>query len=113
MATDDSCRDLYSKHMSTVMTLTSKNRQITNESTPYCIFSNKFQSHEWYSINGTIQMIIKNTDIELIEINKRFYCYEMISSEKTISIYRIQTFTNCDIKEECLHIIQRTNNVIE
>ncbi|CAF3716634.1 unnamed protein product [Rotaria sordida] len=113
MATDDSCRDLYSKHMSTVMTLTSKNRQITNESTQYCIFPNKFQSYEWYSINETIRMIIKNTDIELIEINKRFHCYETINLEKSINVYRIQTFTNCHIKEECLRIIQRTNNVIE
>ncbi|CAF3678141.1 unnamed protein product [Rotaria sp. Silwood1] len=113
MATDDSCRDLYSKHMSTIMTLTSTNYQITNESIQYCIFPNKFQSNEWYSINGTIRMIIKNIDIELIEMNKRFHCYEMINLEKSINIYHIKTFTNCDIKEECLRIIQRTNNVIE
>jgi hypothetical protein len=76
--------------------------------------------------------MITNNNIELIGMNKRFYCQKMIHSEKSISIYRIQTFTNwylfftkekiflkillfcfSHIKEECLRIIQRTNNVLE
>jgi hypothetical protein len=110
MATDDSCRDLYSQHMSTVMTLTSKSkikkkiififfkffsnhedRQMDNQS---CVFSNEFQSYEWVSINQTIRMMITDNNIEFIGINKRFHCEKIINSEKSISIYRIRTFTN-------------------
>ncbi|CAF3761022.1 unnamed protein product [Adineta steineri] len=109
MATDDSCHDIYSKHMSTVINLSTKNDPMNHD----CIFPKEFQSYEWYSINRTIRMIIKNYDIEFIGINKRFHCQEVIHSEKSISIYRIRTLTNCHMKEECLRIIQQTNNVIE
>jgi len=88
MATDDSCRDLYSKQMSTVMTLKHSDHHQS------CLFPNEFQYYEWYSINRTIQMIIKNNNIELIGLNKRFNCYKIISSDKSMSIYRIRTFTN-------------------
>jgi hypothetical protein len=39
-------------------------------------------------------MIITNNNIELNGINKRYHCQKMISSEKSITIYRIRTFTN-------------------
>lgn len=65
-----------------------------NESNQFCSFPNEFQLSEWYSINRTIRMIMKNNDIELIGINKRFQCQEVINSEKSISIYRIRSFTN-------------------
>ncbi|CAF1217230.1 unnamed protein product [Adineta steineri] len=115
MATDDSCRDLNSKSMSTVMTLSSINRQIGNESNiSSCIFPEEFQDYEWYSLNRTIQMIIKSTDIELINLknkgnNKRFHCLQSINSLK----YQIQSFTNCEVYEECLQINQQANNVLE
>ncbi|CAF2112150.1 unnamed protein product [Rotaria magnacalcarata] len=113
IATDDSCRDLYSKQMSTVMTLSASNYQIVNKSTDFCIFPDQYQAYEWYTINGTIRMVINNTDIELIGLNKRLYCHEMIDSEKSITTYQIRTYTNCHITHECLRLIQRTDNVIE
>lgn len=110
MATDDSCRDLYSKHMSTVMTLSSKSklrkidrdlyvpivkdRHINHGLTQICLFPKKLQLHQWYSINQTIRMMVKNNDIELIHMNTRFHCQEFLHSDKSTSIYRIQTFTN-------------------
>ncbi|CAF1149498.1 unnamed protein product [Adineta steineri] len=115
MATDDSCRDLNSKSMSTVMTLSSINRQIGNESNiSSCIFPEEFQDYEWYSLNRTIQMIIKSTDIELINLknkgnNKRFHCLQSMNSLK----YQVQSFTNCEVYEECLQINQQANNVLE
>jgi hypothetical protein len=59
-----------------------------------CTFSNELQFYEWYSINRTIRMKITNNNIELIGLNKRFYCQQMISSEKSTRIYRIRTYTN-------------------
>jgi hypothetical protein len=61
-----------------------------------CTFPNEYQSYEWHSINQTIRMKItnNNNNIELIGINKRFHCQQMISSEKSIRIYRIRTYTN-------------------
>jgi hypothetical protein len=60
-----------------------------------CIFPEEFQQHEWYSLNRTIQMIITNNDIELINHqekgnNKRFHCIQSINSFN----YRIRSFTN-------------------
>ncbi|UJR22541.1 hypothetical protein I4U23_025590 [Adineta vaga] len=109
MATDDSCRDLYSKHMSTVITFSTKNYLIHDE----CTFPKRFQSYEWYSINRTIKMIIKLNNIEFNGIDQRFHCQQIIHSEKLVTTYRIRSFTNCHMKEECLRIIQRTDNVLE
>ena len=71
-----------------------KDRQVTNQSSETCIFPDIIELYEWYSINQTIRMDMKNTDIELIGINRRFRCREIISSENSISIYRIQSFEN-------------------
>ncbi|CAF2522822.1 unnamed protein product [Rotaria sp. Silwood2] len=114
MATDGSCRDLNSRHMATVMTLSSINRYMVNESNISCIYPEEFQPYEWYSLNRTIQMFIRNNDIELNHIeqneyNKRFHCLQSINS----SYYRIRIFTNCDVNEKCLQIEKRTNNVLE
>ncbi|CAF2042517.1 unnamed protein product [Rotaria magnacalcarata] len=114
MATDGSCRDLNSRHMATVMTLSSNNRHIGNESNVSCIFPDEFQQIEWYSLNRTMRMFIRNTDIELVhsqqtEYNQRFHCVQSFNS--TDSLIRI--FMNCDVQEKCLRINQRTNNVLE
>lgn len=68
--------------------------QVTNESAPFCIFPTKWKDYEWYSINGTIRMIVNNTDIQLTGLNKRLKCHETISLDKSIYTYRIQTYTN-------------------
>jgi len=66
-----------------------------NESNISCIFPDEFQQYQWYSLNGTIEMILKSTDIELINaqekrIHQRFHCLQSMNSFN----YRIQSFTN-------------------
>ncbi|CAF1443879.1 unnamed protein product, partial [Adineta ricciae] len=114
MATDDSCRDLNSKYMPIIMTLSSPNRHKENESNRTCTFPEEFQQSNWYSLNRSIQMIIKHTDIELVNFkdsgsNQRFHCLQT----RHRSDYRIRSFNNCHMTEECLHIHRRTHNVIE
>ncbi|CAF1441776.1 unnamed protein product, partial [Adineta ricciae] len=114
MATDDSCRDLNSKYMPTIMTLSSPNRHKENESNRTCTFPEEFQQSNWYSLNRSMQMIIKHTDIELVNFkdngsNQRFHCLQT----RHRSDYRIRSFNNCHTSEECLHIHRRTHNVIE
>ena len=81
MVTDDSCRNLNSKQMATVMTLSSK---FDNELNMFsCLFPDDIQQYEWYSLNRTIQMLIKTNDIEFFnyqknEINKRIHCLQSI-----------------------------------
>ncbi|UJR26532.1 hypothetical protein I4U23_007855 [Adineta vaga] len=114
MATDDSCRDLNSKYMPTVMALSSTNRHKENESNRSCIFPKELQHSAWYSLNRSIQMVIKNTDIELFNLekngyNQRFHCLEDLH----LFNYRIRSFTNCNVNNECLRIHRRTHNVLE
>jgi len=66
-----------------------------NQSNISCIFPDEFQQHEWYSLNHTIQMLIKTNDIEFYnhqqkENNKRFHCLQSID----LLNYRIRSFTN-------------------
>jgi len=66
-----------------------------NELNMSCIFPDEFQQYQWYSLNGTIQMLITNNDIELInheekENNKRFHCLQSID----LLNYRIRSFTD-------------------
>lgn len=73
----------------------SKDRYLGNESNISCIFPDEFQQYEWYSLNQTIQMFIKNNDIELINSkqshhNQRFHCLQLINSTD----YRIRMFIN-------------------
>ena len=96
MATDDSCHDLYSRQMSTIMSLSSKvfntsTQQIINQS---CRFPLEFQSDEWYSINHTVRMLITPNNIELIGKNKRLHCQQIITAENSIHLYRVQTYTH-------------------
>ncbi|CAF1046948.1 unnamed protein product [Adineta ricciae] len=109
MATDDSCHDLYSRHISTVITFSAKNHSINDE----CSFPKQFQSHQWFSIDRTIRMIIKTHNIEFLGTDHRFHCQRMIHSEKSFAIYSIRSFTNCHTKQECLRITRRTDNVLE
>lgn len=95
MARDDSCHDLYSRQMSTVMSLSSKvfntsSHQFINQS---CTFPLQFQSDQWYSINHTIRMMITGSNMELFGINKRFHCQQTMTSEISTYLYRIRTFT--------------------
>lgn len=66
-----------------------------NESNMSCTFPDEYQQYEWYSLNRTTQMIVRNNDIELINLeknehNQRFHCLQSINS----SYFRIRTFTN-------------------
>ncbi len=116
MVTDDSCRDLNSKQMATVMTLSSQgkllfrkkinnslfflnninsDRRMNNELNISCLFPDEIQQYEWYSLNQTIEMLITNNDIEFLnhqekENNQRFHCLQSIGSLN----YRIRSFTN-------------------
>lgn len=115
MATDDSCRSLNSKQLTTVMTLSSKNGRInTIDTNNSCTFPNDIQQYQWYSLNRTIQMLINNENIELINLKtnekyQRFHCLQTIDSTN----YRIRTFTNCNVKDQCLRLIRRADNVLE
>ena len=96
MARDDSCHDLYSRQMSTVMSLSSKvfntsSHHLINQS---CRFPLQFQSDQWYSINHTIRMMITGSNMELFDINKRFHCQEIITSEQSTHLYRIRTYNH-------------------
>ena len=66
-----------------------------NELNMSCQFPEDIQLFQWYSLNRTIQMLITNNDIELIneqqkETNQRFHCVQSIDSFN----YRIRSFTN-------------------
>ena len=129
---DDSCHDLNSKQMSTIMTLSSTRKVSTsNTSKESCRFPDEFQSQEWHSLNRTVRMRMHANEIYFLGVHRRFHCVEHLHSGKGIRFYRIRSFTHwylivihgktflficlsfSRMTEEYLRIIQRTSNVIE
>lgn len=92
MATDDSCRDLDSQHMSIKLKLSFRHRHF-NESS--CRFPSKYQSMIWFSLNRSIEMTINDQNIEIKTLNKRFSCQKFVDSDRVKnSVYQVETYTN-------------------
>jgi len=113
MATDDSCRDLNSKSLSTVMTLSSR-RHSEKQSNRSCLFPIEYHQTEWISLNRSYRLLITHSDMDLFDVDHQGYHQRhQCLDESSSSNYRIRSLNNCDVAQQCVRFLHRTSSVLE